>query len=34
VTLAVTMIQSLKIPTKGTPRGACPFGSKKHDEQT
>jgi tellurite resistance protein TerC len=34
VTLAVTMILSLKIPPKGTPGGAYPFGSKKHDERT
>jgi tellurite resistance protein TerC len=34
VTLAVTMILSLKIPPKGTPGGAYPFGSKKRDEQT
>jgi tellurite resistance protein TerC len=32
VTLAVTMILSLKIPPKGTPGGAYPFGSKKQDE--
>ena len=34
VTLAVTMILSLKIPPKGTPGGAYPFGSKKPDERT
>jgi len=34
VTLAVTMILSLKIPAKGTPGGAYPFGSKKRDERT
>ena len=34
VTLAVTMILSLKIPPKSTPGGAYPFGSKKHDERT
>jgi tellurite resistance protein TerC len=33
LTLAVTMILSLKIPPKGTPGGAYPFGSKKHDER-
>jgi len=33
VTLAVTMILSLKIPSKGKPGGAYPFGSKKRDEQ-
>jgi len=33
VTLAVTMILSLKIPPKGTPGGAYPFGAKKQDEQ-
>ncbi len=32
VTLAVTMILSLKIPPKGTPGGAYPFGQKKDDE--
>ena len=32
VTLAVTMILSLKIPPKGTPGSAYPFGSKKQDE--
>jgi tellurite resistance protein TerC len=32
VTLAVTMVLSLKIPPKGTPGGAYPFGSKKQDE--
>ena len=34
VTLAVTMILSLKIPPKSTPGGAYPFGSKKPDERT
>ena len=33
VTLAVTMILSLKIPPKGAPGGAFPFGAKKRDEQ-
>ncbi len=33
VTLAVTMILSLKIPPKGIPGGAYPFGSKKQDER-
>jgi len=33
VTLAVTMILSLKIPPKGKPGGAYPFGVKKRDEQ-
>ena len=33
VTLAVTMILSLKIPPKGKPGGAYPFASKKHDER-
>ena len=33
VTLAVTMILSLKIPPKGTPGGAYPFGAKEKDEQ-
>jgi len=33
VTLAVTMILSLKIPPKGRPGGAYPFGSKKRDER-
>ena len=33
LTLAVTMILSLKIPPKGTPGGAYPFGSKKREEQ-
>ena len=33
VTLAVTMILSLKIPPKGTPGGAYPFGAKKRDGQ-
>ena len=33
VTLAVTMILSHKIPPKGTPGGAYPFGVKKRDEQ-
>ena len=33
VTLVVTMTLSLKIPPKGTPGGAYPFGSKKQDEQ-
>jgi tellurite resistance protein TerC len=28
----VTMILSLKIPSKGKPGGAYPFGSKKRDE--
>jgi tellurite resistance protein TerC len=32
ITLAVTMILSLKIPPKGTPGGAYPFGAKKGDE--
>jgi tellurite resistance protein TerC len=33
VTLAVTMVLSLKIPPKGTPGGgAFPFGTKKRDE--
>jgi tellurite resistance protein TerC len=32
VTLAVTMILSLKIPPKGTAGGAYPFGTKKADE--
>jgi len=27
------MILSLKIPPKGTPGGAYPFGAKKQDEQ-
>ncbi len=34
VTLAVTMILSLKIPPKGTLGGAYPFGAKKRDERT
>ncbi|MGP1679957.1 MAG: TerC family protein [Burkholderiales bacterium] len=34
VTLAVTMVLSLKIPPKGTPGGAYPFGTKKQGEQT
>ena len=34
VTLAVTMVLSLKIPPKGTPGGAYPFGSKKKDERS
>ena len=33
VTLAVTMILSLKIPPKGKPGGAYPFASKKPDER-
>lgn len=33
VTLAVTMILSLRIPPKGTPGGAYPFGAKKREEQ-
>ncbi len=33
VTLAVTMILSLKIPPKGRPGGAYPFGVKKQDDQ-
>lgn len=33
VTLAVTMILSLKIPPKGTPGGAYPFAAKERDEQ-
>ncbi len=33
VTLAVTMILSLKIPPKGKPGGAYPFAAKKHDER-
>ena len=33
VTLAVTMILSLKIPPRGTPGGAYPFGAKKRDER-
>src|SRR3990167_9288681 len=33
VTLAVTMLLSLKIPPKGKPGGAYPFGAKKQDEQ-
>jgi tellurite resistance protein TerC len=33
VTLAVTMILSLKIPPKGTPGGAYPFGSKPRKEE-
>lgn len=33
ITLAVTMILSLKIPPKGKPGGAYPFGSKKQDER-
>jgi tellurite resistance protein TerC len=33
VTLAVTMILSLKIPPTGTRGGAYPFGTKKQDEQ-
>jgi tellurite resistance protein TerC len=33
VTLVVTMILSLKIPSKGKPGGAYPFGSKKREEQ-
>ncbi|MDP3137555.1 MAG: TerC family protein [Burkholderiaceae bacterium] len=32
LTLAVTMVLSLKIRPKGTPGGAYPFGSKKRDE--
>jgi tellurite resistance protein TerC len=32
-TLAVTMILSLKIPAKGAPGGAFPFGAKKRDKQ-
>ena len=32
VTLAVTMILSLKIPSKGKPGGAYPFGVKPHDD--
>jgi len=34
VTLAVTMILSLKIPAKGRPGGAYPFGAKKHDDRS
>jgi tellurite resistance protein TerC len=33
ITLAVTMILSLKIPPKGKPGGAYPFASKKPDER-
>ena len=33
ITLAVTMILSLKIPPKGTLGGAYPFAAKKHDER-
>ena len=33
VTLAVTMILSLKIPPKGSTGGAYPFGAKKQDER-
>jgi predicted tellurium resistance membrane protein TerC len=33
VTLAVTMVLSLKIPPKGKGGGAYPFGAKKHDER-
>jgi tellurite resistance protein TerC len=33
VTLAVTMVLSLKIPPKGTSGGAYPFGVKKRDEE-
>jgi tellurite resistance protein TerC len=33
ITLAVTMILSLKIPPKGKPGGAYPFASKKRDER-
>ncbi len=33
VTLAVTMVLSLKIPPKGTLGGAYPFGVKKQDEK-
>jgi len=33
VTLAVTMILSLKIPPKGRSGGAYPFGAKKQDER-
>ncbi len=33
VTLAVTMILSLKIPPKGRPGGAYPFGAKKREER-
>jgi tellurite resistance protein TerC len=32
-TLAVTMVLSLKIPAKGRPGGAYPFGAKKHDDR-
>ena len=33
ITLAVTMILSLKIPPKGASGSAYPFGSKKQDER-
>ena len=33
ITLAVTMILSLKIPPKGKPGGVYPFGSKNQDER-
>ena len=33
VTLAVTMVLSLKIPPKGAPGGAYPFAAKKQDER-
>jgi tellurite resistance protein TerC len=33
VTLAVTMVLSLKIPPKGTSGGAYPFGSKPRDDK-
>ena len=33
ITLAVTMILSLKIPPKGAAGSAYPFGSKKQDER-
>jgi tellurite resistance protein TerC len=33
LTLAVTMILSLRIPPKGTPGGAYPFGAKKREEE-
>ncbi|MCL4698374.1 MAG: TerC family protein [Burkholderiaceae bacterium] len=33
VALAVTMILSLRIPPKGTPGGAYPFGAKKREEE-
>jgi tellurite resistance protein TerC len=34
VTLALTMVLSLRIPPRGTPGGAYPFGAKKREERT